>query len=133
MAVFGIYPTYQKLEAAVDELRNAGFRNTDISFLMPENVGSKDLVHTKASKAPEGAVVGAGASGALSTTLPPVAADFFCFDGFVDLAAGVTFAGAATATVSASTGAAVSSIAGTSAAIFRRLPPPRPGTSMRHT
>src|SRR4051812_45616811 len=59
-AVFGIYPTYLKLEAALGEFRGSGFRNTDISFLMPENVGSKDLVHKKASKAPEGAVVGAG-------------------------------------------------------------------------
>jgi hypothetical protein len=60
LAVFGIYPTYHTLEIAVGELRSSGFRNTDISFLMPENVGSKDLVHKKASKAPEGAVAGAG-------------------------------------------------------------------------
>jgi hypothetical protein len=58
-AVFGIYPTPQTLEAAVEALRTSGFRNTDISFLSAENVGSKDLGHRKATKGPEGAVVGA--------------------------------------------------------------------------
>ena len=33
-AVFGIYPTYESLEGAVDALRSSGFRNTDVSFLM---------------------------------------------------------------------------------------------------
>jgi hypothetical protein len=63
-AVFGIYPTYTSVEDAVDSLKAAGFRNTDISLLLPENVGSKDLAHVKATKAPEGAATGA-ASGAV--------------------------------------------------------------------
>jgi hypothetical protein len=58
IAVFGIYPTYDDIENAVDILRRAGFRSTDISFLMEENVGSKDLGHRKASKAPEGIAIG---------------------------------------------------------------------------
>jgi hypothetical protein len=45
-------------------LRAAGFRNTDISVLIPENAGTKDFVHSKESKAPEGATTGA-ASGAI--------------------------------------------------------------------
>ncbi len=53
-AVFGIYPTYESLEGAVDALRSSGFRNTDVSFLMAENVGSKDLGHRKASKGARG-------------------------------------------------------------------------------
>src|SRR6202022_3221915 len=48
----------------VDALRAAGFRNTDISVLFPENVGSKDFAHKKGTKAPEGATTGAG-TGAL--------------------------------------------------------------------
>jgi len=68
-AVFGIYPTYQALESAVETLRDTGFRNTDLSFLMAENVGSKDLVHRKASKAPEGAVAGAGSGVVLGGAL----------------------------------------------------------------
>jgi Protein of unknown function (DUF3341) len=63
-AAFGIYPTLESVESAVNTLRDAGFRNTDISVLFPENVGSKDLAHVKATKAPEGASTGA-ASGAL--------------------------------------------------------------------
>jgi hypothetical protein len=59
-AVFGIYPTYETLEGGVAALRNSGFRNTDISFLMAENAGSKDLGHRKATKAPEGVTAGAG-------------------------------------------------------------------------
>lgn len=59
-AVFGIYPTYTSVEAGVDALKQAGFRNTDISVLFPENVGTKDFAHEKNTKAPEGATAGAG-------------------------------------------------------------------------
>jgi len=59
-AVFGIYPAYASVESAVDALRAAGFRSTDISVLFPENVGTKDFAHEKNTKAPEGASAGAG-------------------------------------------------------------------------
>jgi hypothetical protein len=59
-AVFGIYSSYSAVESAVDALKAAGFRNTDISVLMPENVGTKDFAHEKNTKAPEGAATGAG-------------------------------------------------------------------------
>src|SRR5882672_5007581 len=59
-AVFGIYPAYASVESAVDALRAAGFRSTDISVLFPENVGTKDFAHEKGTKAPEGASAGAG-------------------------------------------------------------------------
>jgi hypothetical protein len=63
-AVFGIYPTYSNVESGVEALKVAGFRNTDISVLFPQNVGSKDFAHEKGTKAPEGAMTGAG-SGAV--------------------------------------------------------------------
>jgi hypothetical protein len=63
-AVFGIYPTYSATEAAVDALRAGGFRSEDVSVLFPENLGNKDLAHTKSTKAPEGAAAG-GISGAV--------------------------------------------------------------------
>lgn len=63
-AVFGMYASRDQVELAVDRLRTAGFRATDISVLLPENVGTKDLAHEKHSKAPEGAAAGA-ASGAV--------------------------------------------------------------------
>lgn len=64
IAVFGLYRTQANVEDAVDALKNGGFRHTDISVLLPENVGSKELAHEKHTKAPEGATTGA-ASGAI--------------------------------------------------------------------
>jgi len=64
IAVFGIYPDQLTAEDAVDNLKNSGFRSTDISLLFPDNQGSKDFAHEKHTKAPEGAVAG-GSSGAV--------------------------------------------------------------------
>lgn len=64
VAVFGIYASRTAAEEAVDALRTAGFRNTDISALFPDNQGSKDFAHEKSTKAPEGTATGA-ASGAV--------------------------------------------------------------------
>jgi Protein of unknown function (DUF3341) len=63
-AVFGIFRDSVTVGGALQALRGAGFRNTDVSVLMPENVGTKDFVHRKDTKAPEGATTGA-ASGAV--------------------------------------------------------------------
>jgi len=63
-AVFGIYPTYNAAERAVEALRADGFRSTDISVLFPENVGTKDFGHEKETKAPEGATTD-GTTGAV--------------------------------------------------------------------
>lgn len=57
-AVFGIYPDYATVENGVDALKAGGFRNTDISVLFPENVGTKDFAHKKETKAPEGVTAG---------------------------------------------------------------------------
>jgi len=59
-AAFGIYATRAAVEEAVETLRAEGYRNTDISVLFPENVGTKDFAHEKNTKAPEGAATGAG-------------------------------------------------------------------------
>jgi Protein of unknown function (DUF3341) len=63
-AVFGVYSNTADVEGAIDALQAAGFRSTDISVLLPENVGNKDLTHEKRTKAPEGAAAG-GVSGAV--------------------------------------------------------------------
>lgn len=63
-AAFGIYATREMVASAVDALRAAGFRNTDISALFPANEGSKDFAHEKNTKAPEGTAAGL-ASGAV--------------------------------------------------------------------
>lgn len=69
IAVFGIYPDRQSLEQGVELMRQSGFRGTDISVLLPENIGNKDFTHVKESKAPEGAVAGAGSGAILGGAL----------------------------------------------------------------
>jgi hypothetical protein len=57
-SVFGVYRDTVGLGGGLEALRAAGFRNTDVSVLLPENAGSKDFVHRKDTKAPEGATTG---------------------------------------------------------------------------
>ncbi len=62
-AVFGIYADRLAVEEAVEHLRVAGFRSTDISVLFPDNQGTKDFAHEKNTKAPEGVTTGVVAGG----------------------------------------------------------------------
>jgi hypothetical protein len=68
-AAFGIYKTRSGVESAVDALRRAEFRNTDISVMFPDNEGTKDFAHEKNTKAPEGAATGAGSGAVIGGTL----------------------------------------------------------------
>jgi len=68
-AVFGIYSSRADVEGAVDALKADGFRNTDISVLFPDNVGTKDFAHKKGTKAPEGAATGGAAGIVVGGTL----------------------------------------------------------------
>jgi hypothetical protein len=68
-AAFGIYDSRVSVERAVDALKIAGYRNTDISVLFPENVGTKDFAAEKHTKAPEGATTGGGAGVVVGGTL----------------------------------------------------------------
>src|SRR5215467_6073926 len=68
-AAFGIYRTRAAAESGVDALIQNGFRNEDISVLLPENVGTKDFAHKKDTKAPEGATTGGVAGGVIGGTL----------------------------------------------------------------
>lgn len=68
-AVLGIYKTRTEVETAVNALNADGFAASDISVLMPENAGSHDFAHTKATKAPEGAATGAGTGAVVGGTL----------------------------------------------------------------
>ncbi|QDK37248.1 DUF3341 domain-containing protein [Bdellovibrio sp. NC01] len=58
-AVFGIFESKSQLESTVDSLKSDGFRNTDISVLMPSSESTKNFAHEKSTKAPEGAATGA--------------------------------------------------------------------------
>jgi hypothetical protein len=68
-AVFGIYATRRQVEHAVDELKADGFRNTDISVLFPENIGTKEFAHEKDTKAPEGTATGVVTGGVIGGAL----------------------------------------------------------------
>jgi hypothetical protein len=58
-SAYGIYANRASLERGVEALKNANFRNEDISVLFPDNEGSKEFAHEKNTKAPEGATTGA--------------------------------------------------------------------------
>jgi len=67
--VLGLYSTRRQVENAVDELKAQGFRNTDVSVLFSENVGTKDFAHEKGTKAPEGLATGATSGAVIGGTL----------------------------------------------------------------
>jgi hypothetical protein len=64
-SVFGILRTREHVETVIDALRTSGFRAEDISVLLPENVGNKEMGTVKETKSPEGAATG-GATGAVA-------------------------------------------------------------------
>jgi hypothetical protein len=68
-AVFGIYTSRPAVEQATDTLIKSGFSTSDISVLLPENLGSKEMGTQKATKAPEGATTGAGTGAVLGGAL----------------------------------------------------------------
>src|ERR1700733_4053012 len=56
-------------EGVVGQLQHAGFSNNDISVLFPDKGGTNDFAHEHNTKAPEGAVAGAGTGGVLGGAL----------------------------------------------------------------
>jgi hypothetical protein len=48
-SVFGIYPTAESAENAAASLVQAGFRNDDISVLVPDRTSSRELGTEKAT------------------------------------------------------------------------------------
>jgi hypothetical protein len=69
-SIFGLFTDRQKIEAAVQALRDAGFRGSDISILAPENLGDiRDIGTVKATKAPEGATAGGSLGGVIGGVL----------------------------------------------------------------
>lgn len=61
ISVFGLFKDEEALGRAVDALKAAGYRNEDISALLPDRTSTKTFAHEKHTKAPEGAAVGATA------------------------------------------------------------------------
>lgn len=58
--VICVATSQQQAELIVDHLKVAGFNNNDISVLFPDKSSTRDFAHQKSTKAPEGAVTGAG-------------------------------------------------------------------------
>jgi hypothetical protein len=56
-------------ENIVSQVLATGFSNNDISVLFPNRQGTKDFAHEHHTKAPEGAVAGVGAGGAVGGTI----------------------------------------------------------------
>src|ERR1700676_450185 len=68
-AVLRFYHTLSSADHATDTLIRSGFAPSDISALLPENLGSRQIGTTKATKAPEGAATGAGSGAVLGGAL----------------------------------------------------------------
>src|SRR5213078_2824366 len=63
-SVFGIATTHGQAERIVQQLQGQSFATSEISVLMPDTGGTRDVGHVKATKAPEGATTGAATGGA---------------------------------------------------------------------
>ena len=68
-AVMCIVQRHVQAEGIVSQLQAAGFAPNDISVLFPDKQGTKDFAHEHSTKAPEGAVAGAGTGGILGGTV----------------------------------------------------------------
>jgi hypothetical protein len=70
LVAYAIYPDRASLEGALDALRAAGFRSSDVSAILPErDRTTKDLAHQINTKAPESAAAGAGTGAAVGGVL----------------------------------------------------------------
>ena len=70
MVAYGIYPDRASFERALEALRVAGFRNSDISAILPDrDRTTKDLAHEINTKTPEGIAAGAGTGAAIGGVL----------------------------------------------------------------
>jgi hypothetical protein len=68
-SVFCIATSGEQADRIVDQLKTANFSNNDISVLFPDKGTTRDFAHEKNTKAPEGAVTGAGAGGVIGGAL----------------------------------------------------------------
>src|SRR5215468_9596311 len=64
-AVFGIATSERQAERIALALKTAGFPGNDISVLFPDKTGTRDFAHEQHTKAPEGAMAGAGTGGVI--------------------------------------------------------------------
>jgi hypothetical protein len=68
-SVFCISTSRAQADQIVDQLKDRGFSNNDISVLFADKNTSRDFAYEKNTKAPEGAIAGAGTGGVIGGTL----------------------------------------------------------------
>ncbi len=68
-SVSGIVINESQAQAVTAQLRSAGFSDSDISLLFPHEVQGSRVEVENATKAPEGAAIGAGTGGAVGAAL----------------------------------------------------------------
>src|SRR5450432_4946870 len=68
-SVFCIATSREQADRIVDQIKLANFSNNDISVLFPDKSTTRDFAHEKNTKAPEGAVAGAGTGGVIGGAL----------------------------------------------------------------
>jgi hypothetical protein len=70
IVAYGLYADRTSFDRALEALKAAGFRNSDISAILPErDATTKDLAHEIHTKAPEGVAAGAGTGAAVGGVL----------------------------------------------------------------
>jgi hypothetical protein len=70
LVAYGIYPDRASFERALEALRAAEFRNSDISAILPDrDRTTRDLAHEINTKTPEGIAAGAGTGAAVGGVL----------------------------------------------------------------
>lgn len=67
--VIGLVDAEVQAENIVQKLQADNFASSDISVIFPDKHGTKDFAHEHNTKAPEGAVAGVGAGGAIGGTI----------------------------------------------------------------
>jgi hypothetical protein len=68
-SVFCITTSLDQADRVVNQLKIANFSNNDISVLFPDKGTTRDFVHEKHTKAPEGTATGAGTGGVIGGAL----------------------------------------------------------------
>ena len=68
-SVFCIATSRDQADRIVHHLKTESFSNNDISVLFPDQGSTSDFAHEKNTKAPEGAVAGAGSGGVIGGAL----------------------------------------------------------------
>jgi hypothetical protein len=70
IVAYGLYKDRESFERALDALRAANFRNSDVSAILPDrDRTTKDLAHEINTKTPEGIAAGASAGAAVGGVL----------------------------------------------------------------